>query len=351
MPSFEEIQKARIAASFNTDQTLSELTKAEILDLEKGGKRALIGEKRTFGGREYIKTHDGWKFHGKGTGEKAQSHIAGALGHHVDNDVAIRDHAKEIAEDAGMKLDEFEKLNSDTKKELWKQYKRNNSEKETPSSTSTKYKNATDHFVEEDGKHYIDILDPDSGKKKFKPGDKVSYIDDEGKKHKGTISDREHEDGDMFEVDEDGDKKNHSFEDILNDSKGKSLIETIEHGSSDKSIIDAAKKELKDKFGYDYKGDENMTDEEYELASTNKVDGDDSDLNFKALKKHIDNIVSSDSLKLPNQKPTTNFEIHKKASESEKYLKSIGFLNQDGEVNESDNPIFQKLSEYYEEQM
>ena len=78
MPSFEEIQKAKIAASFNSDEGLSEIIKAEILDIEKGGKRALIGEKRTFGGREYIKTSDGWKFHGKGTGSKAQSHAAGA---------------------------------------------------------------------------------------------------------------------------------------------------------------------------------------------------------------------------------------------------------------------------------
>jgi len=83
MPNFEEIQKARILNSFNIDEGLSELTKAEILDIEKGGKRALIGEKRTFAGREYIKTTDGWKFHGKGTGAKAQSHIAGALEHHV----------------------------------------------------------------------------------------------------------------------------------------------------------------------------------------------------------------------------------------------------------------------------
>ncbi|MBJ7437026.1 MAG: hypothetical protein JHC54_15380, partial [Acinetobacter sp.] len=39
----------------------------------KGGKKAFIGEIRKFGGREYIKTAQGWKFHGKGTGTKAQS--------------------------------------------------------------------------------------------------------------------------------------------------------------------------------------------------------------------------------------------------------------------------------------
>jgi Inorganic Pyrophosphatase len=45
--------------------------------LEKGGKRAVLGEIRKFGGRDYIKTADGWKFHGKGTGAKAQSHVQG----------------------------------------------------------------------------------------------------------------------------------------------------------------------------------------------------------------------------------------------------------------------------------
>lgn len=48
-------------------------------ELEKGGKAAVIGEKRTFRGREYIKTSDGWKFHGKGTGAKAQEHAKGTI--------------------------------------------------------------------------------------------------------------------------------------------------------------------------------------------------------------------------------------------------------------------------------
>lgn len=52
---------------------------------EKGGRGAVIGETRTFGGREYIKTANGWKFHGKGTGKKATEHRNAALGHHVDN--------------------------------------------------------------------------------------------------------------------------------------------------------------------------------------------------------------------------------------------------------------------------
>lgn len=44
------------------------------LDLEKGGKKAFIGEIRTFAGREHIRTIDGWKYYGKGTGTKAKEH-------------------------------------------------------------------------------------------------------------------------------------------------------------------------------------------------------------------------------------------------------------------------------------
>jgi len=42
--------------------------------LEKGGKRAVIGEIRSFGGRDHIKTANGWKFYGKGKGSKAKAH-------------------------------------------------------------------------------------------------------------------------------------------------------------------------------------------------------------------------------------------------------------------------------------
>lgn len=72
--NFIQQQSNKIAKSFNTDPVLDELRKMEILEIEKGGRRAQIGEKRIFGGREYIKTPDGWKFHGKGTGAKAQEH-------------------------------------------------------------------------------------------------------------------------------------------------------------------------------------------------------------------------------------------------------------------------------------
>lgn len=60
----------------NVEETIQDPQIAE--ELEKGGKRAYIGEKREFGGRTYVKTMAGWKFFGKGTGSKAQKHHAGS---------------------------------------------------------------------------------------------------------------------------------------------------------------------------------------------------------------------------------------------------------------------------------
>jgi 8-oxo-dGTP pyrophosphatase MutT (NUDIX family) len=47
-------------------------------ELEKGGKRAFIGEKREFAGRMHIKTTDGWKYFGDGVGKKAKEHSVSA---------------------------------------------------------------------------------------------------------------------------------------------------------------------------------------------------------------------------------------------------------------------------------
>lgn len=66
-----DIQKARILSCYKTEE----------YSLEKGGKVAFIGEIRSFGGRDYIKTTEGWKFHGKGTGEKAKEHAKSTSTH------------------------------------------------------------------------------------------------------------------------------------------------------------------------------------------------------------------------------------------------------------------------------
>lgn len=66
--------KDRISNNFEKG-LISEELYCESMDLlEKGGKRATVGEIREFGGRKYIKTGSGWKFYGKGTGSKAASH-------------------------------------------------------------------------------------------------------------------------------------------------------------------------------------------------------------------------------------------------------------------------------------
>ena len=78
MNEFQNSRNARILSCYKIENE-SELQKSEITDLEKSGRAAFIGEKRTFGGREYIKTANGWKFHGKGTGSKAQAHVAASV--------------------------------------------------------------------------------------------------------------------------------------------------------------------------------------------------------------------------------------------------------------------------------
>lgn len=45
-------------------------------NLVKQKRGVPIGTKKSFGGREYIKTASGWKYHGKGNGKKAQEHVS-----------------------------------------------------------------------------------------------------------------------------------------------------------------------------------------------------------------------------------------------------------------------------------
>lgn len=68
----QQLIKSRIAASYNsTTPQLSEeeLEKSANDFFEKGGKKAVIGEKRTFGGKDYIKTASGWRLIGKNRGK------------------------------------------------------------------------------------------------------------------------------------------------------------------------------------------------------------------------------------------------------------------------------------------
>lgn len=85
--------------------------------LEKGGKRAVIGEKREFSGRMYIKTATGWKFFGKGTGSKAQDHHSSATSHDSKKDKFDFRKTVDMINDDGhgrayLKTQTTEKLNS-----------------------------------------------------------------------------------------------------------------------------------------------------------------------------------------------------------------------------------------------
>jgi len=83
---FSRVHRVEKAEGFDQALELAKETDTEVLeDIVKGGRKAMIGEKRTFGGREYIKTVDGWKFHGKGTGSKAQEHVKNSSEKKEDN--------------------------------------------------------------------------------------------------------------------------------------------------------------------------------------------------------------------------------------------------------------------------
>lgn len=88
-------------------------------DLEKGGKKAQIGEIRPFGSRNYIKTAEGWKYHGKGTGKKAQAHKAGTkkAAHYDDVKKVLSlkkiDYSKLSDEEMTSKLQELQVLGAD----------------------------------------------------------------------------------------------------------------------------------------------------------------------------------------------------------------------------------------------
>lgn len=74
----EEIKKS-ISNSFAGERlTIEELEKSASDYFEKAKAITPLGTIKEFGGRPYIKTNDGWKYHGKGTGAKAQEHAKSA---------------------------------------------------------------------------------------------------------------------------------------------------------------------------------------------------------------------------------------------------------------------------------
>jgi hypothetical protein len=112
--SDEEIEK-----SFDKSE-LDLIEKAVVENnIEKGGSRAILGEIRKFGGRDYIKTHDGWKFHGKGTGAKAQEHKAGTSSTDKKEEVQIEAPKEEKKEPVSapepVKLEEKEEVKVDSR--------------------------------------------------------------------------------------------------------------------------------------------------------------------------------------------------------------------------------------------
>lgn len=323
--------KNNIANSFNplNEQSIEQLIKSEEDQfdwLEKGKRiRAVIGEKRTHGGREYIRTMDGWKYHGKGTGVKATAHRESSLSHHVeagkgekigesevitldkdhkDKKNGYLDHKDEdVAKHHGFDLQEYQALHPQTKDQLAadmvadkkfntpskkKQSELDKDKKETSIDTKLaelkgKKPSQIEHIYESiREKIATDDYGYDPSDDEWDDGDDEDSInrdtDKEFKSRYGVDY------SDAMEIAEKAattkSTKTMTFKEILADPEGKKLIEAIEHGSSDPAIINDLKDQLKSKFGYQY-------DETVSSKDTAKKDKFFEDQKGTASSKHI----------------------------------------------------------------
>lgn len=201
----DQINKSRIANTIG-GPTLNEdqLEQVASNELEKG-KKAAAGETRMFGGKKYIKTVDGWKLVGKTGGKVKEAH--------------------------------------DTIHEK-------------------KSKDATDSFIEHEGKHYVDTLDADSGEKKFKVGDKVHYKDEAGKDHKGKVGKDKHPTEDnvhaiepeekektIFKNKQDAEDKFFKIKDEVMKERG---ADDDDYDDQEDEIMGEANERFKKEHGYDH---------------------------------------------------------------------------------------------------
>lgn len=109
-------------------------------------------------------------------------------------------------DDGSVTREEFEKAKKDLSKLQKKMITNKSGHKQTVyvrvGEKKEEFKDATNHIIEEGDKHFIDTLDPDTEEKKFKPGDKISYTTDDGKKHTGIVSKEKHpEMDDVLKID------------------------------------------------------------------------------------------------------------------------------------------------------
>ena len=291
-----QLIKSQIANSFKADSpqvTTEELEKSADDFLEKGGKRAVIGEKRQFGGREYIKTSAGWKFHGKGGGAKATAHREGALDHHIEAGREVSD------SDA---LEEYKK-HLKNYHEAQKAYPTNRANIEAAKKAMNTAKDNYDKHINQ------------SIMKRMKD---VSTT------------------------------KQMSFTQVLADPQGKELIETIEHGGSDASIIKDAKDQLKAKFGYDYKGDDAITAarEKYAPKETKPTSKHIGDMSLKEKKAAADKLGISTEGKTVKQinKELADANVDKQIAEHTAKGESIG-KTKSGKAIHSD-PLHESHSDF-----
>jgi len=273
--------KNNIANSFNplNEQSIEQLIKSEEDQfdwLEKGKRiRAVIGEKRTHGGREYIRTMDGWKYHGKGTGMKATAHRESSLSHHVEaGKSGDHDDLKSFSTE-GLDQEHANLVIISKDKKMWRKDHQDRLEavieekqhraalkakKEDTSGTKSGTLESKEKSAELDKKETsieriaTDDYGYDPSDDEWDDGDDEDSINRDADKEFKSRYGVDY--SDAMEIAEKATTtkpaKTMTFKEILADPEGKKLIEAIEHGSSDPAIINNLKDQLKSKFGYQY---------------------------------------------------------------------------------------------------
>lgn len=164
-------------------------------NLEKAKKGAPIGTRKTFGGKEYIRTKDGWRYIGKGTGAKAKEHVESHSGGSKDEASAtakpkeekgLADHAKDVPTETLRSIVHDESKSSEM---------REAAEKELKDREEGEKKVAEEHEPKEEAKKEEptkeEMKETSSEKKEEGSDSKESTAEDKGLPNKESVADNE----------------------------------------------------------------------------------------------------------------------------------------------------------------
>jgi len=152
----------------------------ELLGIEKARTIHPIGTVKKFGGRQYIKTSSGWKYYGKGTGQKAQQHHQASKSDKKTAASMSRDELTEYAKKNGVY--HTDTMKSSTLRNLVSDHMNNKQKKSNSSKYSiNELKTALDRAASD--KHDIPYaVEQEIKKLKEKYPDKAAKIDADAKK-------------------------------------------------------------------------------------------------------------------------------------------------------------------------